>query len=322
VNDTGATTRSGPLTRPGAAAGPLVVCEANPRYFAVASGDSSERDGAVVYLTGSHIWNNFHDGLGPGPDCASVPERNDYAAYLRFLKDHRHNVIRLWRWEQFRSQAAGGSFHLCMTPQPWSRTGPGVAKDGKPKLDLTNFDEAYFERLRDRVISAGNEGIYVIVMFFDGFGLHLTPPPDNVEGHPLHAANNVNEMSIASIEDYQVLPLHPGVQAIQEAYLRKVVDTVHDLPNVLYEVANESSGGGPVVPELAQGAGSARVGGDGRLDRMAVLGDRLRQAVRTANGLRRAPCRDDHAVPRPGPEQGQRSAIQRTGRLDIARLRG
>jgi hypothetical protein len=39
-----------------------------------------------------------------------------------------------------------------------------------------------------------------------------------------------------------VLPLDVRVQALQEAYIRKVVDTVHDLPNVLYEVANESSG--------------------------------------------------------------------------------
>ena len=31
------------------------------------------------------------------------------------------------------------------------------------------------------------------------------------------------------------------MQALQEAYLRHVIDTVHDLPNVLYEVANESS---------------------------------------------------------------------------------
>lgn len=31
------------------------------------------------------------------------------------------------------------------------------------------------------------------------------------------------------------------VQAVQEAYIRKVLDTAHDLPNVLYDVANESS---------------------------------------------------------------------------------
>ena len=87
-----------------------------------------------------------------------------------------------------------------------------------------------------------DSGIYVDIMLFEGFGLHLTPPPDNVEGHPFHAKNNVNGIGIGSIVDYMVLPLDPQVQALQEAYIRKVVDTVHDLPNVLYEVANEASG--------------------------------------------------------------------------------
>jgi hypothetical protein len=246
-------TQSSPLTGPKAAAGPLVVSAANPRYFTVATGNAADRE--AVYLTGSHIWNNFHDGMGPGADCAEDPEQLDYRAYLAFLTDHGHNFIRLWRWEQFKSQAAGGNFHLCMTPQPWLRTGPGTAKDGKPRFDLSTFDPAYFGRLRDRVITAGNEGIYVAVMLFDGWALHLSPPPDNVEGHPFHAANNVNGIGIASIVDHQVLPLDPRVQAIQEAYIRQVVDTVHDLPNVLYEVANESSGGGSVDEQFAAALG-------------------------------------------------------------------
>jgi hypothetical protein len=248
-----ATTSTGPLTGPDAAAGPLVVSETNPRYFTVRSGnDTGER---VVYLTGSHIWNNFHDGLGPGTDCAETPEQNDYNAYLAFLKEHGHNFIRLWRWEEFTSQAAGGAFHLCMSPQPWPRSGAGTATDGKPKFDLATFDQAYFDRLRDRVVAAGNEGIYVAVMLFDGFCLHLCPAPDNVAGHPFHAANNVNGIGITSIDDYQVLPLDPRIQALQEAYIRKVVDTVHDLPNVLYEVANESSGGGTLDPAFAESLG-------------------------------------------------------------------
>jgi Family of unknown function (DUF6298) len=226
------------------AAGPLVVSEINPRYFTVAASDVAHR--RAVYLTGSHVNNNFHDGSGPGADCAEVPEPNDFRAYLQFLKERGHNFIRLWRWEQFSSQVAGGAFHLCMTPQPWPRTGPGTAKDGKPKFDLSKFDPAYFERLREYVISARNAGIYVSVMFFEGFGLHLSLAPDNVEGHPFYAANNVNDIGIASINDYQVLPLDGRVQALQESYIRKVVDTVEDLPNVLYEVANESSGGGSV----------------------------------------------------------------------------
>jgi len=100
----------------------------------------------AIYLTGSHIWNNFQDGMGPGPACNGTPEQFDFDGYLKFLKEHGHNFIRLWRWELFKSQAAGGGYHLCMTPQPWQRTGPGEAKDGQPKFDLEKFDQAFFDR--------------------------------------------------------------------------------------------------------------------------------------------------------------------------------
>ena len=217
--------------------GPLTVSSANPRYFAAAA-DSEE----AIYLTGSHINNNFHDGMGMGGDCPQDPERFDFDAYVELLTERGHNFIRLWRWEQFRGHLSPADVHFCMTPQPWPRTGPGSAKDGQPRFDLSAFDEAYFDRLRERVLAAGNADLYASVMLFEGFSLHLTDVPDNIEGHPFHAANNVNDIGITSIVDYQVLPLDARVEALQSAYIRKVIDTVHDLPNVLYEVANESSG--------------------------------------------------------------------------------
>ncbi len=70
---------SKPLSGPDTAGGPLVVSQVNPRYFTVASGDGA---GRAVYLAGSHIWNNVHDGMGPGSDCAEAPEEFDYDAYL------------------------------------------------------------------------------------------------------------------------------------------------------------------------------------------------------------------------------------------------
>jgi hypothetical protein len=218
---------------------PLVVSKRNPRYFEARGGDS---DGRIVYLTGAHVNNNFHDGMGPGAECPDEPDRFDFDAYLDWLVDHGHNFIRLWRWEQFKSQVGGGAVHACMSPQPWARTGPGEATDGKPKFDLAQFDDEHFNRLRERVRKAGERGIYVDVMLFEGFGLHLTPPPDNVEGHPFHARNNVNGIGIQSIVDYMCLPLDSTIRDLQEAYIGKVLDTVHDLPNVLYEVANEASG--------------------------------------------------------------------------------
>lgn len=220
--------------------GPLVPSQTNPRYFAVAHADGAQEE--LVYLTGSHVNNNFHDGLGFGRDCPEDPERFDFDAYLDLLSERGHNFIRLWRWEQFQGYLPPGDVHFCMTPQPWPRTGPGSAKDGKPKFDLSAFDQTYFDRLRERITAAGRAGMYASVMLFEGFSLHLTATPDNIEGHPFHAANNVNNIGITSIVDYQFLPLDHKVEALQRAYIRKVIDTVHDLPNILYEVANESSG--------------------------------------------------------------------------------
>jgi hypothetical protein len=216
--------------------GPLTVSSANPRYFTAAAPEEA------VYLTASHVNNNFHDGMGEGRDCPQDPERFDFDAYLELLTERGHNFIRLWRWEQFRGQLGPANVHFCMTPQPWPRTGSGSARDGKPRFDLSIFDQAYFDRLRERARAAGNAGLYASVMLFEGFSLHLADVPDNIEGHPFYAANNVNDIGITSIVDYQVLPLDPRIEALQLAYIRKVIDTVHDLPNVLYEVANESSG--------------------------------------------------------------------------------
>ena len=176
----------------------------------------------------------------------------DFDGYLDFLEERGHNFIRLWRWEQFRSYTAVADYHLCMTPQPWARTGPGEATDGKPKFDLHRFDDEYFGRLRDRVTAAGERGMYVAVMLFEGWGLHLSSVPLNVEGHPFHAKNNVNGVSDRvhpGSPGHAPGPEHPGPP---RAYVQRVIDTLHDLPNVLWEVANESSGGGDIDLEFAK----------------------------------------------------------------------
>ena len=129
-------------------------------------------------------------------------------------------------------------------PHPWKRTGPGLARDGKPKFDLEQFDLEYFDRLRQRVQSAGEHGIYVSIMLFEGWG---TWGIDGVwKGHPFSLANNVNGIEADTngdgicIEYNSAPPTSPGVAQLQEAYVRKVIETVNDLDNVLYEIENEA----------------------------------------------------------------------------------
>ncbi len=208
--------------------GPLTVSRMNPRYFADGSGQ-------VVYLTGSHHWNNLQDAGRTDP-----PRKFDYEGYLDFLRRYNHNFMRMWTLEL--AKYASATFPEFCEPLPWMRTGPGMALDGKRKFDLRRFNQAYFDRLRSRVIAARDRGIYVSIMLFEGS--EWVPPPWRWGGHPFNAHNNVNGIDGDPNRDGQGIKVHtlqvPAVIAVQEAYVAKVIDTVNDLDNVLYEICNES----------------------------------------------------------------------------------
>jgi hypothetical protein len=206
--------------------GPLRIHPKNPRYFT----DDGKR---VVYLTGSHTWSNLQD-MGP----SDPPPAFDFNAYLDFLVQHNHNFIRLWRWEAPRYRYGQGAVSFC-EPHPWLLTGPGLARDGKPKFDLTKFNEAYFKRLRQRVEAALKRGIFVSIMLFEGHCLQFAD--EGREFHPFHPDNNINGIGWKDWRDYYTLA-NPKILELQEAYVRKVIDTVNDLDNVLYEICNEAGG--------------------------------------------------------------------------------
>lgn len=214
----------GPSPPPPSDAGPvsgtLRVDPANPRYFTAGNG--------VVYLTGSHTWGSFKDRAAVDP-----PPPFDYQAFLDFLIAHRHNFFRMWTWEQPHS---ADNVLLYFTPFAWPRTGTAMALDGKPQFDLSQFNQVYFDRMRARVIAARDRGIYVSVMLFDGWD--LTNGYNAAGGFPMASGNNVN--GVAVTPDVFLSLSNSAITTRQEAYVRKVIDTVNDLDNVLYEIANET----------------------------------------------------------------------------------
>src|SRR5262245_3236143 len=136
------------------AAGPLRKLDSNPRYF-------TDGSGKAVLLGGSHNWHNFQDNGHRLPESQDPPPPFDYDGYLDFLERHGHNFFRLWRWEapKFTDDPPEQTVKFCQ-PHPWKRSGPGIAADGKSKFDLAQFDPAYFERMRQRIIQARDRGIY------------------------------------------------------------------------------------------------------------------------------------------------------------------
>ena len=214
-----------PPRPPQPAIGPLRVHPGNPRYFT-----DGTRAGAglrVVYLTGSHNWNNLQDTRRK--DGSLVPF--DYDAYLRLMVSHGHNFMRMWAWED-------GENDVRYEPVPYAKADSG-------KYDLSRFNEAYFRRLRERVAAARDRGVYVSVMLFQGWSIYSHGYGNPWPVHPFNKANNVNGIDGDPDGDGEGKEVHslgvPAVTRIQEAYLSKVVDTVNDLDNVLYEVTNETA---------------------------------------------------------------------------------
>ena len=213
--------------------GPLRVSEENPRYF-------TDNEGKAVYLTGSHTWNNLVDMSQP-----DSPEKLDFVQYLQWMKEYNHNFIRLWAWELLNWDTDGISdeaniYQVAL--HPWVRTGPEDALDGELKFDLHHFNPVYFERLKERVSLAANEGIYVSIMLFEGWGLQYSHRA--FENHPFHPDNNINGISGDSNNDGNGLEIHTlenkKITAIQKTYIKKVIDVVNEFDNVLYEISNEN----------------------------------------------------------------------------------
>jgi len=213
---------------------PLRVHPSNPRYF---TDGTMNRDGSLraVYLTGSHHWNNLQDSAKLGKP---LTEKLDYDGYLEFLARLNHNYIRMWSWEV-------GENDFYYDPAPWVRTGPGTASDGRPKFDLKQFNPEYFERLRSRVVAARDRGIYVGVMLFQGWSIYSHGYGNPWPVHSFNEANNINGINGDPDKDGEGKEVHmlqvPAVTRLQEAYVRKVIDTLNDLDNVLYEITNETA---------------------------------------------------------------------------------
>jgi len=206
---------------------PLRVSATNTHFLVDAAG-------RAVYLAGSHTWDDLQDmDLMP-----ATPTAFDFTAYVNFMVAHGQNLTILWRKDlpTFCNWGAGGTWRVSQFP--WLRTGPGVASDGLPAFDLTQFDQSYFDRLRARVVQLDQNNVYAMVELFDG--LQLINNRCLNDGYPFSAGNNVNGLSDGGGTGSMTMIAPNNITAFQDAYVQKVIDTLNDLPNVLWEVSEEA----------------------------------------------------------------------------------
>lgn len=166
----------------------------------------------------------------------------DYVAYLDELQSVGLNLTRIFSgvyceaygdFDIKDNTLAPGRGHL-LCPFARSRT-PGYANGGN-KFDLTKWDEAYFERLKDFVAQAAQRGIVVEFTFFCPYYA-----ASQWDLSPFNAHNNVNGADLPPIGRENGLT-HPKLLEVQQALVRKVVMELKDAGNLYYEVCNEAYG--------------------------------------------------------------------------------
>jgi Cellulase (glycosyl hydrolase family 5) len=169
----------------------------------------------------------------------------DYVKYLDTLARDHLNGTRTWAGAYCESPAAFNISSNTLAPAPgrficpWARSGvPGYANGGN-KFDLTEWDSAYFSRLKDFVARARQRGIIVelnlFCPFYDESMWRLSP---------MNAANNINGVGALARTNVYRLEGNGGLLPFQEAMVRKIVSEMKDYDNLYYEICNEPYFGG------------------------------------------------------------------------------
>jgi hypothetical protein len=195
-----------------ASAQPLRLHPENPHYFLFAGRP------AVLVTSGEHY--------------GAVLNRDfDYVRYLDTLRADHLNLTRTFSGSYREVPGNFGIASNTLAPAPGKFIAPWRQYDGK--FDLTQWDEAYFARLKDFVAYARRSGVVVELVLF------CPLYEDSMWSvSPMNVRNNVN--GIGDVARTDVLALKDArLTEVQDAMVRKIVSELRGFDNLYYEICNE-----------------------------------------------------------------------------------
>lgn len=207
------------LTLPVLAQTTLRLYPSNPHYF-------NYKDRPIVMVgSGEHYG-------------AVINGEFDYKTYLKTLNQDGLNTTRLFTGAYFEVPGAFGIQKNTMAPKPdklilpWARsTEPGYILGGN-RFDLTQWNDAYFDRLKDFMQEAERNEVIVEVNLFSSY--YGAGWPHSVFNRP----NNVNNTDEIQPQNANT-PFNDNILSFQELYVRKIVRELNRFPNLYYEIQNE-----------------------------------------------------------------------------------
>ena len=198
---------------------PLVLHPQNPHYFSY--------KGKPLILVGS----GEHYG-------AVINKGFNYQIYLDALNQDALNTTRLFTGAYIEKTGDFGIENNTLAPRsedillPWKRSNVSGYTLGGNKFDLNQWDEEYFDRLKNFVQQASYTDVIVEVVLFSahyGGGWNYSA---------LNNKNNINDTDTLSGRNVNTLE-NGNILAHQEKYVRKIVRELNMFDNIYFEIQNE-----------------------------------------------------------------------------------
>ncbi len=204
---------------------PICLHPANPHYFLF-------RGKTTVIVSSAE-----HYG-------AVINPAFNYTQYLSTLKADGMNYTRIFTGVYFENAQSFGIEKNTLAPDPgmaltpWRRSNIPGAVYGGNKFDLDQWNDDYFQRLRDFVRKADEQDIIVEITLFSSIYGYW-----NIQA--FNFRNNVNVKEDISKNDVQTLN-NRNLMYYQERMVRKIVKELNEFDNVFYEIQNEPWADHPV----------------------------------------------------------------------------
>jgi hypothetical protein len=158
-----------------------------------------------------------------------VNSKFDYNIYLNRLQSLGLNMATVMSGVFLEPSGQGEWEELIL---PWKRSSEEGYRYGGNKFDLSQWNDAYFDRLEKFVSTANSKDIFVKYIFF-------APIFDDHKwsGTPFNPANNVNSpYAQVQPKDVYTLDKNQWLLDLQKELIDRVTPILSKYPNVIYEV--------------------------------------------------------------------------------------
>lgn len=164
----------------------------------------------------------------------------DFNKYLQTLHDEGMNYTRIFTGSYVEIP---GSFNIennTLAPEvgsfitPWKRTEETGLYKGEKKVDLSQWNPDYIERLKEFIVLAEELDIIVEVTFFCS-----TYQDASWERNPFNTGNNVNDIRPDLNRKKSNTLANGNLTGFQKKLVQKIVTELNQFDNVIYEIQNE-----------------------------------------------------------------------------------